>query len=206
MNVLKRYFITTLLAFVLLIWTGHVSKVEAFPFIEVEGFVSPDFSTLTDIGFGMSEFGRIDYWFDVVTAGSGAKMDRLSLEFNQAVFSSPGTVFNLSPNTWSGCPPCPLVSPSGNFYHFVTAGMTLSAGERLSFSVEDAVVYNQALTDTSLWQEGQVWSQSWSAGDTFGGGDGGSTATTPEPATLLLLGSGLAGLGLLGRRMFRSLI
>ena len=61
---------------------------------------------------------------------------------------------------------------------------------------------NPALVDSSLWGEEAIWGQSWSARDTLGGSDGGSTAPvpTPEPGTLVLLGSGLIGLIYLKRR------
>jgi hypothetical protein len=194
---MKRILFMSVLFFSFTILVAGFSTVEAYPSIEVDGLVAPDFSGLTDNSDGTSTFSQIDYFFTVATADSGAQMNSLSLRFDAAVFSSPGTILSINPNDWGTST---VTSSSGNFFHIVSAGTTLGAGSKLLFSVTNAIINNQALTDPSLWPSGMIWGQPWSATDTLGGGDGGTTAPVPEPATLLLLGSGLASLGLLGRR------
>ena len=112
---------------------------------------------------------------------------------NKGVLAGP---YGYDPNDWTTSN---LVSSSGSFYTLSAAGSPLGVGDSLSFAV-DVLLYSAALSDSTLWNEGQVWGQSWMARDTLGGGDGGSTAPVPEPGTMILLGTGLVGLASLGRR------
>jgi hypothetical protein len=164
----------------------------------VEGFVGP--YSHVDNGDGTSTFSQIDYIFRVTTADLGAEMRYLSLEFESDVFASPGTLTGINPADWSTMM---LTSSSGNVYQIASAGTTLGEGETLSFSVMDAILYNDALVSPKLWQEGQIWGQSFVAGDTRGGYDGGSTTLAPEPGTLFLLSSGMLGAGYYMRRKTR---
>lgn len=172
----------------------------AFPFIEVEGFVDPFSAIYTDLGGNLTQVDGLEYSFIVVDdAGTGAEMNFLSLEFENDVFNSTSTAFSYEPTDWTTSF---LNSTDSGYilsYAGSTAGSTIGVGEQLSFMV-NAVMYTDALTDSSLWTEGQVWAQSWFAMDTMVGGDGGSTAPVPEPATMLLLGSGLIGLAGVGRK------
>lgn len=174
------------------------SYVQAYPFIEVEGYVSP--GSYVNNGDGTSTFSEISYLFTVTTADFGAEMDFLSLEFESDVFDSVGTLSGINPADWTTAT---LTSSSGSVYQIASAGTTLGAGQSLSFTMQDVVLFNDALSNPLLWQEGQFWAQSFVAGDTLGGSDGGSTAATPEPGTLLLLSSGFMGAGYFLRHKIR---
>jgi hypothetical protein len=89
-------------------------------------------------------------------------------------------------------------------YLTLRAGTLIGLGQTLSFSL-DAIIYNAALSDPSFWGEGDVWGQSWFATDTKRGGDGGSTAPVPEPASMLLFGTGLLFSGLISRKYKKRL-
>lgn len=173
-----------------------VGNAMAFPWIEVEGFVDPFSATITDNQDGTSLVQGLNYRFTVTNDGNtGAEMNRLSLEFEDDVFFSVSNAYGYDPDDWSS-----TTADSGtSMYTVLFAGTTIGVGESLQFSV-DVVMNNEALTDASLWDEGQIWGQSWNAYDTMLGGDGGSTAPVPEPATMLLLGTGLAGIATVGRR------
>ena len=168
----------------------------AFPFTEVEGNVNPYAATITDNGDGTSVLTGLQYTFTVTDSMSNAEMDFLSLEFEGDVFLSVSNEQFLQPTDWSVNQ---LTSGAGNIYELASAGTTIGVGESLQFTV-DVVMNNAAFTDSSLWQEGQIWGQSWFSGDTLGGGDGGSTSPVPEPSTVLLVGTGLLGMIAFGRK------
>lgn len=92
-----------------------------------------------------------------------------------------GSISSVFPEAWSYET---LVSGSGNIYLPGNAG--IRGGNTLHFVVNDVAVINAA--------EGPVWEQSWLSGDSHEGNRSGLTALVPEPGTLILFGSGLAGL------------
>lgn len=192
---------------------GGLNTADAWPYIEVEGFVNPYTGTVSNNGT-TTRFGKVTYTFNVMTASPlsvdnpstpwfdpwnppvdlPSYMNGLSLEFEKDVFKSIGAVTFSDPDDWAYY----MYEIAGSRYELGVAGETgtlLGVGDRLVFSVEDVVVYNAALVPgNKLWQEGDIWGQSWDADDTLGGNDGGSTTLVPEPGTLMLFGSGLAGL------------
>jgi len=194
----------------------------AYPNIEVSGYVSPG-GTYTTNADGTTTISEVLYRFHVETADYGAKMLGLSLEFEGDVFKEFGPVTFLNPTDWAAVL---WTSSSGNRYEFCSAGTRVGADDWLNFKVSDVTLYTPALTQASgdfngdsstieSWSEGQIWAQSFVAYDDgiigsypfppfspIYGSDGGSTAHAPEPASLLLLGSGLIGLGWGARKKF----
>lgn len=162
--------------------------------------MDPYAAIIIDHNDGTSTLSGVEYTFYVDTADLNAKMDYLSLEFENDVFTN---VFNftfVNPTNWMDLQ---LTSSGSSIYEITNAGDTIGVGEYLQFTV-DVTMYNTAFTDSSLWDEGQVWGQSWLSGDTLGGGDGGSTSPVPEPSTILLVGTGLLGMIAFGRKRFNK--
>ena len=188
--------IVCLVAIVALLSFGSLTSVDAYPFIEVEGFANPTVATLVSDNGTTTTFSEVMYRFNVMTADFNALMNYVSLEFHGDVFESIGSVAYNSPTDWTSST---ITSSAGNLSLMSDAGAALGQGESLIFTVSDVAVYNEALVPgNTLWQEGRdLWGQSWDATDIGGpepGGDGGSTALVPEPGTFLLFGAGIAGL------------
>ncbi len=180
------------LSVLLLLSFGVMQSSDAVPLLEVSGFVNPADAVVTDNLDGTSTFSQLDYLFRVDTATEGATLNRLKVEFESDVFFNMGTVLVDYPSDWT-------YQVYNTSYELGTAGTALVEGEVLRFSMLNTTVYTAAITDSSLWDEGQVWGQSWDAIDiTFLPdpivSDGGSTAVVPEPGTFVLFGLGIAGL------------
>jgi hypothetical protein len=201
-RIMKKSIVCLLTIFIMLSF-GSMTSVHAWANIEVEGFVDPGIGTNNGL---TTTFTNVSYIFNVTYAAPWSVthpntlpaddmdsfMNFLSLEFEADVFEDVGSVVPTMPGDWVYSL---AVSGSGSHYKLGNAGTLVGEGDQLRFVVEDVVVYNEALSGDALWQEGQMWGQSFFAGDTFGGRDGGSTSlapatVVPEPisSTLFLIG------------------
>lgn len=139
--------------------------------------------------------------------------------FEDDIFASIGTARLISPAGWSLNH---YENPNGVFEYEIAFGGTdlLLPNESpfvsfwVDYTLHSAEQYNQGSGIGWAWNEGGPWHQAVSATNTeetldfwLGGGNpsgGTSTVANPEPATMLLLGSGLIGLGWIGRKRTKS--
>lgn len=145
--------------------------------------------------------------------------------FEKDIFASVGTAANNSAelSTPYGWTLVHAENPNGLYeYQVAKGGLDLLEGDEtipVSFWVDYTLSsrdrYYSASGPGWSWNEGDAWSQAVSATNTLesldpwlGGGNpsgGTSTYPNPEPATMLLLGSGLIGLGVFGRKRLKKL-
>lgn len=131
-------------------------------------------------------------------AGSTNALNFYQLRFDTAVFSSFSFISALINGTTSVG-----FSSAGDLLG--ASSFSLAPGASLVIRVAYAFVGGVGASALT-WPEGQTWAQSY-AGLSFSPGfaiDGGSSELAPEPGTILLLGSGLLGLGLAKRYLRRS--
>jgi len=163
--------------------------------------------------------GIAQFFFTIETPG--VEVDHVTLEFENDIFnlaelnSTDFTV--LAPLDWQTSLIFVDNQPGTD-----DAKASISFGDTMATSLNDPIIievaytllnaemYNNAIGDGWEWDEGQAWGLSYSLGNSNISGleeiltsyhvSTGSTAPVPEPATMLLFGAGLLGIGFLKRK------
>lgn len=140
--------------------------------------------------------GRVQYTI-YHEAGSNQALNLFALRFDTSVFAS----FWVESAFLDGATSVSFAQVGDQL---IASGFNMAPGSSILLTVNYSFLGN-AGASALIWPEGGIWSQSF-AGLSYSGSfgiDGGSTGLTPEPGTIVLLGSGLLSLGLVRRYLQR---
>lgn len=175
-----------LLVFGLVIVLG--SNAHAIP---LAGTVNPGIAP--GYSFANSTTGTALFSFTNIDNGTGLVAQSITLTLESDVFNLTNTSTSINaPAGWS------VTSFSfGDRFDQLT-GPGLVEGDVLQFTMNYTLLDNaKALQNSGAWSEGGPWQIGYSAQyANLPFSTGGSTIMNPEPGTILLMGSGLLGLGL----------
>lgn len=184
--------IKLLLQIAVIVLTVGVSK--AFAILNIYANANPFVTPGYDLNTTTS--GTVEYTV-YHEAGSTNALNYFELKFDTSIFSSFMVMSAVIDGTTSvGFSQDPL-------YAFSSSAFSMGTGSSMVISVAYTLLGGAS---TLSWPEGSPWGQSFygsSGGGARGLYDYGSTDLAPEPGTIMLLGSGLLGLGLVRRYLRR---
>jgi hypothetical protein len=199
----KYYKILIFFLLALFLCTGSAI---ALPFSST-GLVDSNYNNLwnstTSSGTALFKFYIDENWPSVT---------EVTLEFENDIFDvgaiNQSSFTVLNPDNWTTS----IYSPTAGGYQFsisVAGDAATSANDPIQISFDYVLLsadrYNNASEGSDNgweWDEGQAWGISYSLFAENGGYSFGSTnpTPTPEPATMILFGTGLIGIAVVGRK------
>jgi hypothetical protein len=156
---------------------------------DINGVVNTSAAMYEPSIYGTTTVSKITYSFTVISSPPGVGMWFLGVEFDKDLFQSV-SITDFIPSNWVNF----TLNSTEDTYLLSFGAPSIGLEETLSFSLS-AVLTDGAFDNPSL------WSQSWMAMSTSGSSDFGTTAPVPEPASMLLFGSGLIAFAF-GKRKF----